>query len=153
MIITFAGHSQIQDSESLTQKLNQSLQKIVPQQEKVSFYCGGYGEFDALCARVCRAFKENHPMCELILITPYITESEQKKLKDLKEKHLYDDIVYPPLEKVPLRYAISRRNEWMAKEADILICYITHTFGGAYQTVKFAQKKKKRACISKQKMV
>ena len=143
MIIAFAGHSQIQGGDSLTQKLNQTLQKIIPQEEKVSFYCGGYGEFDALCASVCRAFKKSHPMCELLLITPYITESEQKKLKDLKEKRLYDDIVYPPLEKVPLRYAIIRRNEWMAKEADILICYITHTFGGAYQTVKFAQKKKK----------
>ena len=144
MIVTFAGHSQIQDCEALAEKLMQALQKSVPQNEKVSFYCGGYGEFDALCARVCRAFRKSHPRCEVVLITPYITEAEQKKLKDLQEKHLYDAIVYPPLESVPLRYAISRRNEWMANEADLLICYISHTFGGAYKTVKFAQRKKKK---------
>ena len=144
MIVTFAGHSQIQHGEEIQKRLEQILQASIPPTEEVLFYCGGYGEFDLLAAKVCRSFKQKNKGCKLFLITPYITESEQKKLNDIQEKQLYDAIVYPPLEGVPLRYAIRRRNEWMVAEADLIICYIAHTFGGAYKTVESARKKKKR---------
>lgn len=51
---------------------------------------------------------------------------------------------YPPLENTPLRYAISRRNEWMTAEADTVIAYVTHGWGGAAQTLQFAKRKHKR---------
>jgi len=83
--------------------------------------------------------------CEVLLITPYITESHQKKLnEDPQIKALYDAIIYPPLESVPLRYAISRRNEWMIEQADLVIAFVTHTFGGAHKALSFAQRKKKK---------
>ena len=56
----------------------------------------------------------------------------------------YDETVYPPLESVPKRYAISRRNEWMVRESDIVVAYVIRGFGGAAKTLEFAQRKKKR---------
>ena len=35
------------------------------------------------------------------------------------------------LEAVPPRWAISRRNEWMLKQSDYMVTYITHDWGGA----------------------
>ena len=60
------------------------------------------------------------------------------------KENLFDSIVYPPLEAVPLKFAIIKRNEWMIREADLVITYISHSFGGAYKSMRYAQRKKKR---------
>lgn len=62
----------------------------------------------------------------------------------------YDETVYPPLENVPRRYAITRRNEYMADCADVIVAYVIHSFGGAYKTLCYAQRKKKRIIQYKQ---
>ena len=145
MIIAFTGHSTLQNREELAIKLKNAICSNLPKDEKVSFFCGGYGEFDTLCAKVGHELKKSYVDCEVLLITPYITESHQKKLNgDPQIKALYDSIVYPPLESVPLRYAILRRNEWMIDKADLVIAFVTHTFGGAYKTLAYAKRKKKK---------
>ena len=55
----------------------------------------------------------------------------------------YDGSVYPPLETVPRRYAISKRNEWMVEQADVIISCVTHGWGGAATTLTYANRKKK----------
>ena len=70
-------------------------------------------------------------------------EAIKKQDQLLKEKK-YDTVIYPPLEKVPPRFAISKRNEWMIKQADAVIVYINHTYGGAYNSFLVARRNKKR---------
>ena len=144
MVITFVGHRTLQSGEEIAERIKSTIKACVPNNENISFFCGGYGEFDIISAKVCHALKEELTSCEVILVTPYITESQQKKLNDPQIKRLYDAIVYPPLEGVPLRYAISRRNEWMVNEADLIISFVTHTFGGAYKTLEYARRRKKK---------
>ena len=55
----------------------------------------------------------------------------------------YDSTTYPPLENVPPRYAIVRRNEWMVQESDVVISGVTHGWGGAAKTLDFAKRKQK----------
>ncbi len=43
------------------------------------------------------------------------------------------------LEKVHPRYAISRRNEWMLKQADYVVTYVTHSWGGAARYARQAE--------------
>jgi hypothetical protein len=62
-------------------------------------------------------------------------------MKHLIEEHLYDSIVYPPIEKSPPRLAIIKRNEWMISKADLIIAYVLHTHGGAYKSLEYARKK------------
>ena len=64
-------------------------------------------------------------------------------INEIMSSGLYDVSIYPPLENVPLRYAISRRNEWMVNEADLVIAYIKNTYGGAYKSFLYAKKKGK----------
>jgi hypothetical protein len=68
----------------------------------------------------------------------------QSRIKELLKNDLYDISVYPPLEGVPLRFAISKRNEWMARKSDLVIAYVKHNFGGAYKAVEFAKRNGKR---------
>ena len=56
---------------------------------------------------------------------------------------IYDSIVYPPLEKVPFRFAISKRNEWMVDNADIIIGYVKNQYGGAYKILEYAKRQRK----------
>ena len=55
----------------------------------------------------------------------------------------FDNIVYPPLETVPYRYAIIRRNEWMIDQADIVIAHVRYSWGGAERSLEYAKRKKK----------
>ena len=39
--------------------------------------------------------------------------------------------MYPLLENVIPRFAISKRNEWMIDKADLIIAFVNHEYGGA----------------------
>ena len=144
MIITFVGHGSMQFSHDLSRKIKKTILENTGIGEAVTFYCGGYGDFDIHCASVCRSSKSHIPNCEVVFVTPYFTSSQQAKLKNFVDMGLYDSIVYPPIEKTPPRFAISKRNEWMISKADLVIAYVSRTYGGAYQTLQFARRKKKR---------
>ena len=144
MIITFIEHSSIYNIEHLAEKIKATILENTSQNEHILFYCGGYGEFDQLCASVCRAVKKERRNCELVYVTPYITDSHQSKMEYVLSLNLYDSTVYPGLENVPYRFAIVKRNEWMVTMSDLVIAYVKKEYGGAYRSFLFAQKKKKR---------
>ena len=143
MIITFIGHGSLPAGVDLAEKVRSGILTVVPEGEKVTFYCGGYGDFDRLCAGVCRSLKPELSGSEIVFVAPYFTESYQKKILRILEEKLYDDVVYPPLECVPPRLAILKRNQWMVERADLIFSYVTHSFGGAATTLAFAKRKKK----------
>ena len=137
MIITFCGHSHYTESKEDELKILSVLENKVGD-NYAELYLGGYGAFDDFARRCGDKYKENHPNTKLIFITPYITPDYQKNHLKYK-KDLYDEIIYPELENVPPRFAISYRNKWMVDKADIVIAYIINSFGGAYQTYKYAK--------------
>jgi hypothetical protein len=59
-------------------------------------------------------------------------------------KKYYDDVVYPPLENVPLKFAISRRNEWVVDNSDIVYAYVKHSWGGVAKMLAYAKHKQKQ---------
>lgn len=72
----------------------------------------------------------------MFLVTPYLKSNYNYEIK-------YDGIIYPPIENIPFKFAISHRNRWMIDKADVVIAYIDHSFGGAYKTFKYAESKNK----------
>ena len=135
MVITFLGHSTITNSSELLEKMVKTILENTRKDEKISFYCGGYGDFDNLSAMACRLIKKQLPNSEVVLVTPY--------LKNLTKNDIYDATIYPPIENVLPRYAIIKRNEWMVERADLIIAYVKYTYGGAYITLNYAERKKK----------
>ena len=141
MIITFCGHADYTESENDRQKILSLLAELIGDRPAL-LYLGGYGGFDAFARRCGKLYQRTHPNTRLVFVTPYITESYQKNHLD-EQKALYDEILYPGLEDKPLKFAITHRNRWMVEQADCVITYITHDWGGAYQTYKYAERKKK----------
>lgn len=134
MVVTFCGHSTIYKPDDFLQWLEVLLSSLIEGGAK-TFYLGGYGAFDALAAKVVRQHKAVYPHIEMLLVLAYLDRET--------DASGYDGTTYPPLEKVPRRYAILRRNEWMVNHSDVVISGVTHNWGGAAKTLEYAQRKKK----------
>ena len=104
-----------------------------------TFLLGGYGNFDYLCAQAVKKLKDKYPHITSILVIPYLNRTYNDELYDLTE--------YPPLERVPPRFAISKRNEYMVQKADVVIAYVKYDFGGASTTLNYAIRKKKEIIL------
>ena len=135
MNVTFCGHAQITEREALQNWLQTVTQSLI-EQGATTFYLGGYGAFDSLAASVLREQKKRYPQIELVLVLAY--------LNTRRDTSGYDRTVYPPLETVPRRFAISRRNRWMVESVDVVVSYVLHDWGGAATTLQYAKRKKKR---------
>lgn len=140
MIITFIGHRFLKNHEVILEKIKKSILDHLKDEEKMVFYCGGYGDFDNLSAHACQAVKKINPNSEVVYVTPYIKSQYEGAILG-KE---YDSILYPPLENVPPKFAICKRNEWMIDKSDLIISYVNRTYGGAYNGLCYAQRKKKK---------
>ena len=141
MTITFCGHSNCLFSDEEKEKLKQLLIKEIRKNPTCSFYLGGYGDFDSLCLRTLRELKKDFPDIELLFITPYL-DKNYSKLE--LAKYYYDDVIFPPIENVPRKFAILKRNEWMVDSANLVIACVKYSWGGAAKTLEYAKRKKKQ---------
>lgn len=140
MVVSFFGHSKtiidIKQEDFLA--ILENIVKDAP----VEFLLGMYGDFDLFAYACAKEYKKRHPNAKLVFVTPYIHEN-YCLLEDAKKR--FDEVVYPELEKVPKRFAIVKRNEYMIDESDFIIFYVTHHFGGgAYRALECAKRKKKQ---------
>ena len=135
MTVAFCGHAQISQSEKIEKWLYDVTQKLI-EQGATTFYLGGYGDFDSLAASVLREQKKRYSQIELVLVLAYLNTG--------RDTSGYDSTVYPPLETVPRRFAISHRNRWMVESADVVVAYVLHDWGGAATTLRCAKQKKKQ---------
>lgn len=145
MKITFAGHSVISLSEKVKDIVKKQMRNSIIGGDTVICYLGGCGDFDNICAVACRELKKEFLQIEMVYVTPYINNlSEHAKNEERQIKGLYDSSIYPPLEGVPPKFAIIRRNEWMVENSDLVIAYIKHNYGGAYRSLQCAKRKNKK---------
>ena len=138
MIIAFFGHSSFCEDAKYKERVMALLDEIIKDSD-VEFYLGGYGGFDAFSYRCCMEYKKKHSNASLIFVTPY---PDGERLSIFSK--IYDATLYPPIEDHPKKYAVLYRNRYMADCADIVIVYIKHRFGGAFQAYSYAAKKKKK---------
>ena len=140
MIVSFFGHGKT--ALDIKKEDFLALLEDVIKDSPVEFFLGMYGDFDFFAYACTKEYKKRHPNAKLVFVTPYIHKN-YCLLEDAKER--FDEIIYPELEKVPKRYAIIRRNEYMIDESDFIIFYVTHHHGGgAYMALEYAKRKKKQ---------
>ena len=139
MIITFCGHSKyVQKKGDLERALSVLEERI--KGDAVTFYLGGYGSFDSFALMVARKYKGRHHNAKIIYVTPYMSEDYLRTHYDVA---YYDGICYPPIENVPYKFAIVKRNEWMASQAHFIVAYVIGHHGGAYAMLLYAKRRKK----------
>ena len=137
MRVAFFGHASFHATEEIKENLMRILKNITDEGD-VEFFFGGYGQFDSFALSCVMKIRSSNKLTRTF-VTPYITEDYQKNhLSTAKE--LFDNIVYPPIESVPLKFAISARNKWIGENSDVVICYVSHGYGGAYTACKHAKR-------------
>lgn len=135
MIVTFCGHREVNEPEKVRKWLNETIEGLILEGADC-FYLGGYGRFDAMAADAVRELKQKYPGIRSVLVLPYLDREY--------DVSGYDESIYPPLENVPKRYAISKRNDYMVDNTDVVIAYVLYGFGGASKTLRYAERKHKR---------
>jgi uncharacterized phage-like protein YoqJ len=138
MIVTFCGHSDVYQPDAVKNWLRVVVSHLIEAGAE-TFYLGGYGSFDSLAATVVREKKALYPEIESVLVIPYLDKGW--------DHDRYDSSIYPGLENVPPRFTISKRNQWMVNEADVVVAYVTHSWGGASKTLVYARRKKKEIIL------
>lgn len=134
MNVTFCGHREGYDQRKIEEWLDVVLPPLIEGGAK-TFYLGGYGAFDSLAAEAVQRQKAAYPDIEAILVLPYLNRNA--------DASGYDTTAYPPLECVPPRLAILKRNQWMVEVSDVVISGVIYGWGGAAKTLDYAKKKGK----------
>ena len=133
---TFFGHRDCPDT--IKPKLRQVLIDLIDNHNVDMFYVGNQGRFDALVRSELRDLQREYPQINYAVVLAYMP-SKQTEYDD------YSDTMLPEgIESVHPRYAISWRNNWILKQSDYVVTYITHSWGGAAQYAKQANHLKKR---------
>lgn len=137
MTCCFFGHKDA--PSSIYHKLEEAIEKIITEDNVAEFLVGNQGQFDSMALRALRCMKEKYPHILYNVVLAYMpTETEERNPYEFGETMLPEGI-----ESVHPRYAISWRNKWMVNEPDIIIAYITHSWGGAAKYVDMAKRKNK----------
>lgn len=137
--VSFFGHRQLEQSCLIEKELEKIIRELLRTKEYIQFLVGRSGAFDLLAAatiRRCRsAIREDNSV--LILVLPYLT-AEYRNNTDAF--HAYYDEVEIGSTKVHFKAAYQARNRSMVERSDLVICAVEHPFGGAYQTLQYAQR-------------
>ena len=131
MVCTFFGHKDT--PKEIEPTLRSTLIDLIENKNVNVFYVGNNGNFDTMVRRQLEDLSQTYPITYSVVLAYLPTE-----------KNKYDDLthtIYPEgLETVPKRFAISWRNKWMIQQSDVVVTYVTHSFGGASQFEVMAER-------------
>ena len=145
MIVTFCGHRDFVETAEAENQLTMFLEKYARENVRLVCYNGGYGNFDYFAAKCVQRMQEQYSNIRNCLVLPYIDQPFLERIEIFKNH--FDETIYPLLESVPRKYAIIRRNEWMVDSADIVIAYVTYSWGGAARSLEYAKRKNKNIIL------
>lgn len=129
---TFFGHRDC--PSDIREKLQKAVVDLIEKKDVDFFYVGNQGQFDAMACSVLRKLRNEYPQIDYTVVLAYMPQGKED----------FSDTMLPEgIERVPKRFAISWRNNWMLSRSDFVIAYVTHTWGGAAQFVERAEKQGK----------
>ncbi|MBR7117399.1 MAG: hypothetical protein IKC87_06815 [Clostridia bacterium] len=114
--------------------LKEKILEIYTKHHEVEFYIGNNGAFDALAQRCLNEVNTDGVEIEYSII---LSRVDEVALCKNNSKTLYPD----GQEKALRKYAISKRNDWMIKKADIAICYVSNRFTNCYKMLERLRRK------------
>jgi uncharacterized phage-like protein YoqJ len=132
---TFFGHRDCPDT--VKPVLQKVLLDLITNNGVEMFYVGHQGQFDALVHRTLLELKQQYPQINYTVVLAYMP------CKAMSADGYTNTMLPEGIETVHPRYAISWRNNWMLKQSQFVVAYVTHSWGGAAQYVHKAIKQKK----------
>lgn len=139
--VSFFGHRRVEDPLRVEQRLETLIRKLLQEKEYVEFLVGRNGEFDQIvsstirrCKRAVRDDNSAH-----VWVLPYITSeylNNQKAYKDY-----YDEVeICEKAANSHHKAAFQVRNRNMIERSNLVVFFVEHTSGGAYQSMCYTIK-------------
>ena len=120
MVCTFFGHRDT--PTEIKVHFREILLDLVERQGVNQFYVATHGSFDAMARSLLAELEQSHGISYQIVLA-YLPG---------KEAPLYDSdhtLLPEGIETVPPRFAIEYRNKWMIDHSDLVVTYVTRSFG------------------------
>ena len=130
-VCTFFGHRDC--PSSIQPKLKATLIDLIENHAVHTFYVGNHGAFDSLVRSTLQELSPPYPQIRYTVVLAYLPTEQMD----------FPTLLPDGIETTPKRFAISFRNKWMLKQADFVVTYVTHNWGGAAQFAELAEKQKK----------
>ena len=130
MICTFFGHRECCELDTAALKI--AIEGFIQLGAEV-FLVGHQGQFDCMVYRCLKQLRRTYPHIQVCVVLAYLPTKNW-------EHEDMTDTMYPEIEGHP-KYAVDRRNRWMIEQADYCLCYICHTWGGAYKYARMAKRR------------
>lgn len=142
--VSFFGHRMIENALEIESRLERLIRTLLREHEYIEFLVGRDGEFDQLvsstirrCKREYRSDNSSH-----IWVLPYVTAEFRDNEESFRD--YYDEIeVCEAAAGSHYKNAHQTRNRAMVDRSDLIVFCIQRGSGGAWQTMKYAQKRGK----------
>ncbi len=145
-IVSLFGHRIIEDYNAAESKLYELLRIIMQKENReIEFLVGRNGDFDLMAASVIRKLKKEigNDNAFLTLVLPYETAELRNNTESFES--YYDSIeICEASANCNFKFAITARNRDMVDRSDLVVVYVKNESGGAYQSLKYAEKNQKR---------
>ena len=143
--ISFFGHRDFSEEAKIEKHLMDFLRDFILEKECINFLIGKEGDFDFFVSSVIKraVLQYGWGNTHFTLVLPYAKSDFYKNKEDYL--NYYDDVeICAKAAAAHPKAAIQIRNREMVDRSDLVLCYVIHSKGGAYQTQKYAQKSGKK---------
>lgn len=140
MYCCFCGHSDIVVDEKLMDSIHSSIKNLISI-GVTTFFNGGYGNFDIACLKTIGELNKTFPHIKSYIVLAYRDNRHIEKYNYICKQYNAETI-YTLEPSVLPKFAISKRNEWMVDNSDYILSFVNYTFGGAFNTLQYAKRKR-----------
>lgn len=139
--VSFFGHRHIKAPLQTEQNLEKIISHLLQENDFIEFLVGRNGEFDQIVSSTIRKCKRQirNDNSVLIWVMPYSTAEYCNNKRSFLS--YYDEIeICEQAAAAHYKAAFQIRNRAMVDRSDLVILYIDHSYGGAYQTFQYVKK-------------
>lgn len=142
--VSFFGHRIVDNSFYIEKQLESLIRNLLSNKEYVDFLVGRNGEFDLLVSSTIERLKKvyGNDNCFHALVLPYNTAEYRDNYDSFNS--YYDQVeILDKSVKSYFKSAFQVRNREMVDRSNLIVFYLEHEYGGAYQTYQYALKQNK----------
>ena len=164
---SFFGHRDTEQTEELKQKVRETVERLIVEEDVDKFLFGSRSKFDELCHMVVTEMKDKYSHIQRVA---YLCKhesgclvgdgsEEKRRIKEITG----EDVYVREFEKINKsdkvnsagRAAYVERNEWMIDDSDVVIIYLEESQknkkSGTWLMNQYANRRKKKTYIFEKK--
>lgn len=141
--VSFFGHRIIDDPFPIERELDDLIGTLLKSNDYVEFLVGRNGDFDQLVSSaICRCKRNiRNDNSSHVWVLPYETADYHQHEDDYR--NYYDEIEVFTSAGSHYKAIYQDRNRHMVDRSHLVVFFVDHDNGGAWQTMKYAQKENK----------